>query len=95
MEIEEQREADNKDNKAANKANKDNKDNKDNKATKVEAEADESNRCIAKLVKHKDCLFDVFLDRWRHHTQSKSYPIPKTSSANPDAQVERKPRRTS
>ena len=39
MEIEEQREADNK---AANKDNKvDNKDNKDNKA---EAEADESNR---------------------------------------------------
>ena len=38
MEIEEQREADNK------AANKDNKDNKDNKATKAEAEADESNR---------------------------------------------------
>ena len=39
MEIEEQREADNK---AANKDNKDNKD-KGNKATKAEAEADESN----------------------------------------------------
>ena len=38
MEIEEQREADNK------AANKDNKDNKDNKAAKAEAEADESNR---------------------------------------------------
>ena len=42
MEIEEQREADNK---AANRDNKAaNKDNKDNKAAKAEAEADESNR---------------------------------------------------
>ena len=38
MEIEEQREADNK------AANMDNKGNKDNKAAKAEAEADESNR---------------------------------------------------
>ena len=41
MEIEEQREADNK---AANKDNKANRANKDNKDNKAEAEADESNR---------------------------------------------------
>ena len=44
MEIEEQREADNKAANKDNKANRANKDNKDNKDNKAEAEADESNR---------------------------------------------------